>query len=234
MMGRQVGEAQLFYISVDRHVPADHVLRRVDAVLDLSFIRSSQAEYYSHMGRLSIDPELMIRMLLVGYLYGIRSETRICEEVHLNLAYRWFCRLGLDGDVPERSTFSKNRHGRFREGDLFRRLFEEVVRRCVAAAWSAARVRRWTAASSRPMPVASAACPAIACPRHGQIGRARHSPSARTWTHWTPLPHRIATSPSRLRRSTSPRPILRRPGRPRPVRGASVMRPTTWSTPRMR
>ena len=134
MMGRQVGEAQLFYIfSVDRHVPADHLLRRVDAVLDLSFIRTSLAEHYSRTGRPSIDPELMIRMLLVGYLYGIRSETRLCEEVHLNLAYRWFCRLGLDGDVPERSTFSKNRHGRFREGDLFRRLFEEVVRRCVAA-----------------------------------------------------------------------------------------------------
>jgi transposase len=134
MMGRQVGEAQLFYIfSVDRHVPADHLLRRVDAVLDLSFIRSSLAEHYSHTGRPSIDPELMIRMLLVGYLYGIRSETRLCEEVHLNLAYRWFCRLGLDSDVPERSTFSKNRHGRFREGDLFRQLFEEVVRRCVTA-----------------------------------------------------------------------------------------------------
>src|SRR5512132_1258166 len=128
MMGRQVGEAQLFYIfSVDRHVPADHLLRRVDAVLDLSFIRSSLAEHYSHTGRPSIDPELMIRMLLVGYLYGIRSETRLCEEVHLNLAYRW------DGDVPERSTFSKNRHGRFRAGDLFRQLFEEVVHRCVTA-----------------------------------------------------------------------------------------------------
>src|SRR5512147_686051 len=134
MMGRQVGEAQLFYtFSVDRHVPADHLLRRVDAVLDLSFIRTSLADYYSRTGRPSIDPELMIRMLLVGYLYGIRSETRLCEEVHLNLAYRWFCRLGLDGDVPERSTFSKNRHGRFREGDLFRRLFEEVVHRCVTA-----------------------------------------------------------------------------------------------------
>jgi transposase len=181
MMGRQVGEAQLFYtFSVDRHVPADHLLRRVDAVLDLSFIRTSLADYYSRTGRSSIDPELMIRMLLVGYLYGIRSETRICEEVHLNLAYRWFCRLGLDADVPERSTFSKNRHGRFREGDLFRRLFEEVVRRCVAAGLVGGTGAGWTEASSRPMPVASAACPAIACPRHGLIGRARHSPSART------------------------------------------------------
>ena len=83
-------------------------------------------------GRPSIDPELLIRMLLVGYCFGIRSERRLCEEVHLNLAYRWFCRLGLDGDVPDHSTFSKNRHGRFRESDLLRRLFETVVRRCMA------------------------------------------------------------------------------------------------------
>ena len=72
-------------------------------------------------------------MLLIGYLYGIRSETRLCDEVHLNLAYRWFCGLGLEGDVPERSTFSKNRHGRFQQGELSRVLFEEVVRQCVAA-----------------------------------------------------------------------------------------------------
>ena len=83
------------------------------------------------MGRPSIDPELMIRMLMVGYCFGIRSERRLCEEVHLNLAYRWFCRLGLDGDVPDHSTFSKNRHGRFRESDLLRRLFETVVARCM-------------------------------------------------------------------------------------------------------
>ena len=127
------GGTALHIFSVERRVPTDHLLRRVDTVLDLSFIRTSLAEHYSHTGRPSIDPELMIRMLLVGYLYGIRSETRLCEEVHLNLAYRWFCRLGLDADVPERSTFSKNRHGRFREGDLFRRLFEEVARRCVVA-----------------------------------------------------------------------------------------------------
>ena len=83
------------------------------------------------MGRPSIDPELMIRMLIVGYCFGIRSERRLCEEVHLNLAYRWFCRLGLEGDVPDHSTFSKNRHGRFRESDLLRQLFETVVRRCI-------------------------------------------------------------------------------------------------------
>jgi transposase len=83
------------------------------------------------LGRPSIDPELMIRMLIVGYCFGIRSERRLCEEVHLNLAYRWFCRLGLNGDVPDHSTFSKNRHGRFRESDLLRRMFESVLGRCV-------------------------------------------------------------------------------------------------------
>jgi transposase len=88
--------------------------------------------YYSDVGRPSIDPELMIRMLLVGYCYGVRSERRLCEEVHLNLAYRWFCRLSLDADVPDHSTFSKNRHGRFRDSDLLRQVFETVVGRCMA------------------------------------------------------------------------------------------------------
>jgi len=88
--------------------------------------------FYSEIGRPSIDPELLIRMLIVGYCFGIRSERRLCEEVHLNLAYRWFCRLGLDGEVPDHSTFSKNRHGRFRDSDLLRRLFETVLQRCIA------------------------------------------------------------------------------------------------------
>ncbi len=79
-----------------------------------------------------MDPEVMVRMLIVGYCYGIRSERRLCEEAHLNLAYRWFCRLGLDGAVPDHSTFSKNRHGRFRDSDAFRHLFEDVVERAIA------------------------------------------------------------------------------------------------------
>jgi transposase len=133
MMGeRTVGQEALFYgFSLERHVPADHLLRRIDRFVDLSGIRAELRPYYSEMGRPSVDPELMIRMLLVGYCFGIRSERRLCEEVHLNLAYRWFCRLGLDGDVPDHSTFSKNRHGRFRECDLFRRLFEATVERCM-------------------------------------------------------------------------------------------------------
>ena len=132
MMGRQVEAARLFYeFSLERHVPAEHLLRRLDAALDLSWLRAELAPFYSSTGRPSIDPELMIRMLLVGYCYGIRSERRLCDEVHLNLGYRWFCRLGLDGDVPDHSTFSKNRHGRFRDSDLLRKLFEATVRRCM-------------------------------------------------------------------------------------------------------
>lgn len=133
MMGVQAAQEQLFYrFSLERHVPADHLLRGIDRHLDLTGLRAALKPYYSTLGRPSIDPELMIRMLVVGYALGIRSERRLCEEVHLNLAYRWFCRLGLDGAVPDHSTFSKNRHGRFRDSDALRRLFETVVERCIA------------------------------------------------------------------------------------------------------
>ena len=134
MMGpQQTDQAALFYsFSLERHVPALHLLRAIDRFVELSSVRSELAPFYSSIGRPSIDPELLVRMLLVGYCYGIRSERRLCEEVHLNLAYRWFCRLGLDGEVPDHSTFSKNRHGRFRDCDLLRKLFETVVRRCMA------------------------------------------------------------------------------------------------------
>ena len=133
MMGhRQVGQAALFYeFSLEKHVPGDHLLRSIDRFVELGELRRELATFYSAIGRPSIDPELMIRMLIVGYCFAIRSERRLCEEVHLNLAYRWFCRLGLDGQVPDHSTFSKNRHGRFRECDLLRRVFETVLRRCI-------------------------------------------------------------------------------------------------------
>src|SRR3974377_2416452 len=133
MMGhRQVDQAALFYeFSLERHIPADHLLRSIDRFVDLEEVRRDLAPFYSKIGRPSIDPELMIRMLLIGCCFGIRSGRRLCDEVHLNLAYRWFCRLGLDGAVPDHSTFSKNRHGRFRESDLFRRVFETVLRRCI-------------------------------------------------------------------------------------------------------
>jgi transposase len=133
MMGeRRVGQDALFYeFSLERHVPEQHLLRAIDRFVDLGGVRAHLAPFYSEVGRPSIDPELLIRMLIVGYCCGIRSERRLCEEVHLNLAYRWFCRLGLDGEVPDHSTFSKTRHGRFRDADLLRELFETVVRRCM-------------------------------------------------------------------------------------------------------
>lgn len=134
MMGeRRVDQAALFYtFSLEDHVPANHLLRSIDRFVELEGLRAHLAPFYSAMGRPSIDPELLIRMLLVGYCFGIRSERRLCEEVHLNLAYRWFCRLGLEGAVPDHSTFSKNRHGRFRDSDLLRQLFDTVLRRCMA------------------------------------------------------------------------------------------------------
>jgi len=133
MMGeRLVMQESLFYeFRLEDHVPSDHLLRHIDRFVDCSGLRQHLASYYSTIGRPSVDPELMIRMLLIGYCLGIRSERRLCEEVHLNLAYRWFCRLGLEGKVPDHSTFSKNRHGRFRESDLFRHLLETVVQRCL-------------------------------------------------------------------------------------------------------
>jgi transposase len=134
MMGsRQEAQDALFYeFSIEAHVPPDHMLRSVDQFVDLGGIRQQLAPFYSSTGRPSVDPELMIRMLLVGYIMGIRSERRLCEEVHLNLAYRWFCRLDLTDPVPDHSTFSKNRHGRFRDSNLLRHLFETVVARCLA------------------------------------------------------------------------------------------------------
>ena len=118
---------------MEDHIPDDHLLRKLDAVLNFDRVRSVLADRYSPIGRPSIDPELMLRMMLIGYAYGIRSERRLCSEVHLNLAYRWFCRLGLDGAVPEHSTFSKNRYSRFRESDVYRLLFENVVGQCRSA-----------------------------------------------------------------------------------------------------
>jgi len=134
MMGERMAmQARLFYeFRFEEYVPAGHLLRAIDRFVDLSDLRRHLASFYSSTGRPSIDPELMIRMLIIGYCYGIRSERRLCEEVNLNLAYRWFCRLGLEGQVPDHSTFSKNRHGRFRESDVFRHVFETVVDRCIS------------------------------------------------------------------------------------------------------
>jgi transposase len=107
------------------------MLREIDRFLDVEHMRSKLRPFYSHLGRPSVDPELIVRMLVIGYAMGIRSERRLCDEVHLNLAYRWFCRLGLDGNVPDHSTFSRYRHGKFRESDLLRQVFEATVERCL-------------------------------------------------------------------------------------------------------
>lgn len=133
MMGQlPAKQNSLFYdFCLERHIPEDHLLRRIDQFLDFDQIRQHLAPHYSHTGRPSIDPELMIRMLLVGYCYGIRSERQLCDEVNFNLAYRWFCRLGLEEAVPDHSSFSKNRHGRFRDADLLRHVFNTVVQRCI-------------------------------------------------------------------------------------------------------
>jgi len=133
MMGMQAAPERLFYdFCLEEHVPSDHLLRQIDEFLDLSELRSTLRPFYSAIGRPSVDPELMIRMLIVGYCFAIRSERRLCEEVHLNLAYRWFCRLGLDGRVPDHSTFSLNRNGRFRQSDVLRHVFEATVTRCIS------------------------------------------------------------------------------------------------------
>jgi transposase len=137
MMGRQDrDQGQLFYeFSLDEMIPADHLLRRINvfSTAVLADLHHQLKAFYSDIGRPSVDPELMIRMLLVGYCYGIRHERRLCQEVGLHLAYRWFCKLDLDDKVPHHSTFSVNRLGRFRESEILRHIFERVVTACMAA-----------------------------------------------------------------------------------------------------
>jgi transposase len=135
MMGRRKdGQGQFFYaFNLDEVVPPDHLVRQIDGVLDLSWVHKELASYYSHTGRPSIDPVLMIRMLLVGYVFALRSERRLCSEVRVNLAYRWFCKLSVEDQIPDHSVFSRARHERFRESDVLRRVFEGVVAMCVAA-----------------------------------------------------------------------------------------------------
>ncbi len=135
MMGRRKSEqGQLFYaFDLDAVVPEDHQVRQIAAVLDLSWVRGELAPHYSHTGRPSIDPELMIRMLILGYVFAIRSERALCREVQLNLAYRWFCSLGIEDKIPDHSAFTRARNERFREHDVFRRVFERVVANCIKA-----------------------------------------------------------------------------------------------------
>jgi transposase len=124
----------LFYsFSLDEAVPDDHSVRAIAAVLDLSWVHGELASYYSPLGRPSIDPTLMIRMLIVGYAFAIRSERALCREVQVNLAYRWFCGLSIEDRLPDHSAFSRARNERFRDSDIFRSVFERVVEACIAA-----------------------------------------------------------------------------------------------------
>ena len=134
MMGQQPRFEPLFYyFRLEDQFPDDHLLKRPDRSVDFRFVREGLRDAYSPMGRPSIDPQILLRMLLVGYLYGITSERRLVEEVRMHLAYRWFTRLGFEQEIPDHSTFSKNRHGRFREAGIFLEVFEEIVWRCLEA-----------------------------------------------------------------------------------------------------
>src|SRR4030088_3110112 len=134
MMGQHARSESLFYyFRLDDQVPENHLLRLVDKHIDFGFVRERLKDSYSEAGRPSIDPELLLRILLIGYLYGISSERKLVEELRMHLAWRWFTGLGFDEEVPHHSTFSKNRHGRFQESKAFEQLFEEIVGRCLEA-----------------------------------------------------------------------------------------------------
>jgi len=135
MMGRQNNDqGHLFYeFRLDEAVPDDHLVRKIDAVLDLSWVHAELAPHYPTLGRPSIDPVLMIRMLIIGYVFGLRSERLLCREVQVNFAYRWFCKLGIEHKIPDHSAFSRARNERFRDSGIFRQVFERVVEACIAA-----------------------------------------------------------------------------------------------------
>ena len=131
---RTKDQGQLFYsFDLNAAVPDDHLVRKISAVLDLSWVHAELAPHYSHTGRPSIDPVLMIRMLVIGYVFAIRSERALCREVQVNLAYRWFCGLGIEDKIPDHSAFTRARNERFRSHDIFRKVFERVVASCIEA-----------------------------------------------------------------------------------------------------
>jgi len=133
MMGHHArSEALFYYFRLEDQVPESHLLRLIEKHINFGFVRERLKDSYSETGRPSIDPELLLRILLIGYLYGITSERKLVEELRMHLAWRWFTGLGFDQEIPHHSTFSKNRHGRFQESKLFEQLFEEIVRQCVA------------------------------------------------------------------------------------------------------
>src|SRR5216684_1095221 len=132
MMGQHArSEALFYYFRLEDQVPETHLLRLIEKHISFAFVRERLKASYSDTGRPSIDPELLLRILMIGYLYGITSERKLVEELRMHLAWRWFTGLGFDQEIPHHSTFSKNRHGRFQESKLFEQLFEQIVRQCV-------------------------------------------------------------------------------------------------------
>src|SRR5438034_1395616 len=134
MMGQHDRSESLFYyFRIEDQVPQNHLLRFIDRYVSFDFVREKLRASYSETGRPSIDPEVLLRILLLGYLYGITSERKLLEELRMHLAWRWFTGLGFEQEIPHHSTFSKNRHGRFQESNLFQELFERIVEQCIAA-----------------------------------------------------------------------------------------------------
>ena len=131
MIEKQSGQIQMVILDMEAMIPEDHLLRQIKVCVNFDFIYEKAAPYYSYVGRKSIDPVVLIKMLLIGYLYGIKSERRLKEEVQLNLAYRWFCGLDLMHRVPDHSTFSQNRRRRFKEAGILREIFNEIVLKCI-------------------------------------------------------------------------------------------------------
>src|SRR4029077_2641807 len=162
MMGQHDrSEALFYYFRLEDQVPEQHLLRLINKHISFEFVRQQLKDSYSETGRPSIDPELLLlRILLVGYLYGITSERKLVEELRMHLAWRWFTGMGFDEEIPHHSTFSKNRHGRFQESKLLEQLFEEIVRLVWKSGWCKETTCRWMAVSWRPMPARRAAFPA--------------------------------------------------------------------------
>src|ERR1700675_3827839 len=160
MMGQHSrSEALFYYFRLEDQVPENHLLRLIDRHVNFEFIRAKLKDSYTHAGRPSIAPERLLRLLVVGYLYGVTSERKLVEELRMHLAWRWFTGLGFDQEIPHHSTFSKNRHGRFQESKLFEQLFEEIVARCLEAGLVQETTCRWMAVSWRLTPTRAAGFP---------------------------------------------------------------------------
>ena len=131
MMGRQSRQMAMIFVDMESLIPENHLLRKINRMVSFDFIYELLAPYYPTTGRPSVDPVSMFKMLLIGYLYGIKSERRLVEEVQLNIAYRWFCGFELDDTIPNHSTFSKTRTRKWQQSDLFQKAFYEIVKQCI-------------------------------------------------------------------------------------------------------